>query len=106
MIMTQPTTTVNTMTTNPQSAPGAAYWHGFSLYQQRRPITWCDNVAQARGWLYGRYAEDCALAAEFGCKPVVTPPSQYTDDEVMALVDAAEHEDMMAEQEAVRHGLF
>ena len=88
------------------TTPSAAYWHGFALYTQRRPITWCDDVATARGWLYGRYAEDCALAAEWGCKPTVTPPSQMDDAEVWAMVEDAQDDDERLEQWCIRTGNF
>lgn len=105
--MTQDRKAITMSTVIPHAHSSTArYWHGFALYSNRRPITDCDDVATARGWLYGRYAEDCALAAEWGCKPVVTPPSQMDDAEVWAMVEDAQDDDERHEQWCIRTGNF
>lgn len=105
--MTQDRKAITMSTVIPHAHSSTArYWHGFQLYASRRPITDCDDVATARGWLYGMYAEDASLAAEFGQEPTVTPPSQMDDDEVWALVEDAAEQDWRMEQESVRRGWF
>lgn len=63
---------------------------GYRLYVACKPISWCDTIAQARGWLLAQWQESCAHAAEWGVKPVGVHPRHLTDEDVAGIIAQSE----------------